>query len=233
MRCGHKASLLNKQLLAIATCLVLFGWHPVFADGYLTPVSVSPNAQGQIPSMATGVAPSTIWVPIATQSISTATDTSCFSSTGKGPGQTIMPAANVPYVGNTFVMLCEGVFTTPAIGTVGAVAKVKWGATTVATATSSGLAASATNNLQWSMQAKCTLITVSATPSSSTAMCWGTFTYGQGLTGLSPIVTNFQSASPVNVDTTAAFKIDMTLALASALGTENLTALGGSVQIIY
>lgn len=192
----------------------------------------SKNSTGQTSSMV-GVAPSTIWVPTANVIINSTADTSCFSATGVGFGQTVTPSAGVPYVGNTFWMVCEGVFTTPAIGTVGVLSKVKWGAATVASATSSGLQTSASNNLQWALQARCTLRTISATPSSSTVMCWGTFSYAQAATGSQLVVTNFQSASPVSVDTTAAFKIDLTMALASSLGTENLTSVGGSVEIKF
>lgn len=192
---------------------------------------------GQIVSMGGGRSPSTIWASAAGASITTTADTSCFSATGSGPGQTITPPnTTIPYLRNTFTLTCEGTYTSPAIGTVGIVSKIKWGSTTVATATSPGLSASSSNTLQWTAWAKCTVQSVNnSVANSSTVSCWGAFTYAQGAgaTSLAVITTPFFSVSPVTVDTSAAFKIDLTLALASSLGTESLTGIGGLVKIEY
>lgn len=208
----------------------------VSAQGYLTPVpGVAPNAQGQVPSMAGGIATSTIWVPSATVAIGTS-DTSCFSGTGRGPGQTITPVTGIPYVGNQFSLYCSGVFSTPTINTATMTVKIKWGTTTVATATSSGLQATATN-LQWTLSGLCTVIAISATPSASTVICNGQFTYAQGVTGSSVVTTALQAATPatpVSVDTTAAFKLDLTMAWSTQSGSppQAATSLGGNVQIV-
>lgn len=200
---------------------------------------VTPSVNSPLLSMANGTAPSTIWASAAGASITTTADTSCFSATGSGPGQTITPTTTpvvAPYQYNNFTLTCEGTYASPAIGTVGIVSKVKWGSVTVATATSPGLAASSTNTLQWTAWAKCTLQTANnGSANSSTVSCCGAFTYAQGAgaTSLAVITTPFFSASPVTVDTSAAFKIDLTLALASTLGTENLTGIGGLVKIEF
>lgn len=195
--------------------------------------AVSLGCNNQVVSMAGGRAGSTIWVPTATVSIGTS-DTSCFSATGRGPGQTITPTASpaVPYIGNTFTLNCNGVFSTPALNSATILSKIKFGSTTVASATSSGLQATATN-LQWTLSGVCTILTVSATPSASTITCSGAFTYAQGATGSSVVSTNFQSVTPVSVDTTTAFKVDMTMAWSSVSGGQAATVLNGTVQILY
>lgn len=198
--------------------------------------SYVPPVNSPLLNMAGGTPSSTIWIPTATVTIGTA-DTSVFSATGQGPGQTIIPssvAPIAPYVGNTFSLQCFGVFTTPTINTATITSKMKWGSVTVASATSSGLQASATN-FQFTLQAICTIITISASANSSTVMCSGTFTYAQGATGSSVVTTSFQSTSPVSVDTVSDFKPDLTMSWSTQGGSppQAATVLIGSVQIIF
>lgn len=200
--------------------------------------ALTPAVNAPMLSMAGGTDTSTIWVPTATVLINTAAETSCISGTGQGPGQTITPSTVpvAPYVGNTFLLQCTGVFTTPAVNTATITPRIKWGSVTVAGGTaSSGLAASSSNTLQFTLTGMCTLITISASANSSTVMCSGSFTYGQGITGSSVVSTNFQSTSPVSVDTVSAFKPDLTMQWSSVGGTpaQSATSLMGLVQILF
>ncbi len=206
-----------------------------FAQGYLTPIVMAPNALGQVPSMGGGVAPSTIWVtsPSSTQAINSTTDTSCFSSTGKGPGQTITPVTNIPYQGNLFVMECEGIYSSPVVNTIGIIPKIKWNSTTIAGGVSSSGVQASASNFQWKLNAKCVVIAASLTPNASTVSCWGTFSYAQSVTGSAPVVTSFQSLTPVAVDTTAPFKIDMTMAWSGTPTTQSATSLAGNIVIYF
>lgn len=207
--------------------LCLLAVSPVFA------AALVPAVNSTMLNMAGGTPPSTIWVPTATQAIGTG-DTSCFSATGQGPGQTITPTTSpvAPYVGNAFQLSCSGVFTT-GLTTATITTKIKWGSTTVASATSANLTISLTN-AQWTAQATCVVIAISATPSASTVMCSGNFTYAAVTSGSNPVVTtNFQSTSPVSVDTTAAFKPDLTLSLSSTSSGQSATSLMGADQIVF
>lgn len=196
--------------------------------------ALTPAVNAPLLSMAGGTAGSSIWSPTAAVTSTSTSDTSCFSATGQGPGQTITPTTSpvAPYVGNSFLMQCAGVLSAPGVSVVGLVTKVKWGSVTVATVTTSAPTASSVN-LQWTLYSWCTINTISATPSASTVTCLGAFTYSAAATG-SPIVTSsFQSTSPVSVDTTAAFKLDLTLAWASTVTTQTWTSLMGLLQILF
>lgn len=220
-----------KRLISAFALLVFF---PLVCFG----AALTPPVNAPMLSMAGGTDPSTIWVPTATVLINTTAETSCLSGTGQGPGQTITPSTVpvAPYVGNTFLLQCTGVFSTPAVNTATITPRIKWGSVTVAGGTaSSGLQAGATGNLQWTLSGTCTVITISASPNASTVMCAGSFTYAQGLTGSSLVSTNFQSTSPVSVDTVSAFKPDLTMQWSSVGGTpaQTATSLMGIVQIQF
>lgn len=217
------------KIFWIVLC-VIFGAVNLAGGAALTPAVNAPML-----SMAGGTAGSTIWSPTATVSIATAAETSCLSATGQGPGQTITPSTNpvAPYVGNAFSLQCTGIYSTPVANVATITPKIKWGSVVVAGGTaSSGLQASATN-FQWTLNGTCTLITISGSANSSTVMCSGTFTYAQGLTGSSVVVTSFQSNSPVSVDTVSAFKPDLTLTWSSVAGGQTATGLMGLVQILF
>jgi hypothetical protein len=217
----------NQSIVAIAFWLASLG--TVFG------AALTPAVNAPMLSMAGGTAGSTIWSPTATVPITTTAETSCLSSTGQGPGQTITPSTNpvAPYIGNAFLLQCTGVYSTPTANVATITPKIKWGSVTVAGGTaSSGLQASATN-FQWTLTGMCTIITISASANSSTVMCSGTFTYAQGLTGSSIVTTSFQSTSPVSVDTVSAFKPDLTLTWSSVATGQAATGLMGLVQILF
>lgn len=210
---------------------VIFFWllfcGPLLAQGFLTPASVAPNAQGQLPSMVGGVAPSTILISNAAQSIASTSDVSCFSATITGPGATI--PANGPYAGNTYRLICRGVFSTPltSVGTL--TAKIKWGATTVSSVTSATLTASATN-LPFYIDVICTIQTSGA---SGTMSCGGAFNYSAALIGLGPVLNNLTTTSPVTINTTTNSKIDATLAFSSIAGGQTATGTVGTIEVLY
>lgn len=205
------------------------------AVGFANGAALTPPVNSPMLSMAGGTAGSTIWSPTATVSIATGAETSCLSATGQGPGQTITPSTNpvAPYVGNSFLLQCTGIYSTPIANVATITPKIKWGSVVVAGGTaSSGLQASATN-FQFTLTGMCTLITISGSANSSTVMCSGTFTYAQGLTGSSTVTTSFQSNSPVSVDTVSAFKPDITMTWSSVAGGQTATSLMGLVQILF
>src|ERR1700722_5422356 len=141
---------------------------------------------GQIASMGGGRAPSTVWVPTAAVTIASTAETSCFSATGQGPGQTI--AGGTSYAGNNFYLHCAGIVTTP-IGGGTVTLKVKWGSVAVGTLSGGALTVSLTNQ-PWVLDANCTFRSVSGTPSSSTMVCSGL------LSGATVASASFSSVSP-------------------------------------
>lgn len=156
---------------------------------------------GQIPSMGGGRSPSTIWVTTTGQpTLSGGTEQSAFSATGQGPGQTI--TGGVPYAGNNFWLHASGIATTP-IGGGSVTVKVKWGSVAVATLTGAALTVSLTNQ-PWTLDANCTMISVSGTANSSTMTCSGI------LLGVSTLSLAFtSSAASTTVDTVSNQILDM------------------------
>jgi hypothetical protein len=208
------------RLLAILFASAM-AFSSALADSMNVP-GITPNANGQVPSMSSGVAPSTIYVPTAAQTIATTSETSLFSSTGSGPGQTV--AASVQYAGNRFWFHAGGVITTPVGG--GTVTlKIKYGSTAVLTVSGVALSISLTNQ-PWVYDAYCTIRTVSGTPSSSTMSCSG------DLIGATTTPQAFANTSAVNIDTTTSAKIDTTWTWASVT-TQTLTETDSHVQIMY
>lgn len=177
---------------------------------------------GQIASMGGGRAPSTIWVPTAAVTIGTTSETSVFSATGQGPGQTI--TGGVPYVGNEFHLHAAGVVTTP-IGGGTVTLKVKWGTVAVATLSSGTLAISLTNQ-PWTIDASCTIRSISASVSSSTMVCSGFFI------GATAVGVAFGSVAAVSVDTTANQVLDISWTWGTVT-TQTVTVNDSVVEIKY
>lgn len=199
---------------------------PAYADDSFSP-GLAPNAQGQVPSMVGGVAPSTILVSNAAQVMASTGDTSCFSATAVGPGATI--PGNGPYAGNTYHIRCRGVFTTPltSVGTL--TVKIKWASTVVSTVTTGTLTASATN-LPFDLDVICTIQT---SGSSGTMSCGGAFNYSAALTGLSSVFNSLSITSPATINTTVSSKIDATMAFSTVAGGQTATGLVGVIEVEY
>jgi hypothetical protein len=187
----------------------------------------TPAVNSPMLSMAGGTAPSTIYVPTASQTIASTSDVSCFSSTGQGPGATI--AANGAYVGNAYRLHCSGVYTTPIGNTATLTAKIKWAATTIATATTGALPVSATNLPFW-FDAFCVIQTIGAT---GTIVCWGNLTYSTALIGVAALSNILQTTSAITIDTTASSKIDATAAWSTTAGGQTATAIEGNIEILF
>lgn len=185
------------------------------------------NGSGQVTSMASGVAPSTIWSTTARQTMNTSSDVSCFSATGQGPGLTI--PANGPYAGNQYQLNCYGVYSTPIANTATLLAKIKWGATTVASVTIPAVG-QLTTNFPWTAQANCTVITAGA---SGTMECLGSLCFSTALTGIAPLCSYILTASPVTIDTTVDSKIDMTAQWSTVAGGQTASTIIGTVVIWY
>lgn len=214
---------MNSFLRAFLICLALTS--TAFAQN-ANSSGVFPNAQGQLPSMANGIAPSTIFAATASSTINSSSDTSCFG-TGVGSGATI--PANGPYAGNTYRLLCRGVYTAPAANLATSTVKIKWGATTVASVTTAALTSSATD-LPFSIDVICTIRTAGA---SGSMICGGSFQYAGALTGLATVFNSLSIASVATINTTVSSKIDATMAINGSLTTQSASGIAGVVEILY
>lgn len=196
-----------------------------------TGIDLSPyatkNAQGQVGSMAGGVAPSTIWSTRARQTIASTGDVSCFSATGGGPGLTI--PANGPYAGNQYLLTCNGVYSVPNLNVATLTAKVKWGATTVASVTVPAVAI-LTTNYPFMASAQCTIITAGA---SGSMECFASVCFATALTAIAPLCSYAITASAVTIDTTVSSKIDMTAAWSSVAGGQTASTTVANAIILY
>lgn len=189
--------------------------------------ALTPAVNAPLLSMAGGTAPSTIWSTTARQTMATTSDVSCFSATGQGPGLTI--PANGGYAGNQYLLTCGGVFTVPNLNASTVTAKVKWGATTVASVTVPAVAVASTN-FPFTAQANCTIITTGATGSME---CFGSVCFSAALTGIAPLCSFVITASAVTIDTTVNSKIDMTAAWSAITTTQSATTILASAQILF
>lgn len=208
----------------ISLIAVIFSYHLSYAQ--LIVPGVTPNLQGQLPSMANGIAPSTIFATTASSTINSSSDVSCFG-TGAGAGTTI--PANGPYIGNTYRLICRGIYTTPAVNLSTSTVKIKWGATTVASVTTAALTSSATN-LPFSIDVICTIRTTGA---SGSMICGGSFQYAGALTGIATVFNSLSIASVATIDTTVSSKIDATMAINGSLTTQTASGIVGVVEILY
>lgn len=188
------------------------------ADTVITPPLVS---------MASGRAPSTIYVPTAAQTINTTGDTSCFSATGVGPGLTI--TGGVPYAGNRFRLRCNGIYTTPLANAAAVTMKVKWGATVVASNTTVALTSSLTN-MPFYIEETCT---IQSSGASGTMVCSGHIDFAVAALNIALLSTSVFTASASTINTTATSKLDITMALSGVVGSPALTVTDGSAEILY
>lgn len=185
---------------------------------------IIPNSKGQLPSMASGAAPSTVWSPTAAVTIANTTEASVFSATGVGApdGRTFGP---VQYPGNYFQMHAAGAVTTPITG--GSVTiKIKWGSTAILTLSSAALSVSLSNQ-PISIDAACVIQSVSATPNASTAVCSGTFSGGTATPA------KFVNTTSVNIDTTITQTLDTTWTWGGSLTTQSVTFVEGLTEIKF
>lgn len=209
-----------KKYLLASTFLVAAAY--AFAG---TPGSLTPPVNGPMIGMNGGQPPSTTYVSGASQVMATTSDVSFFSSTGAGT-QTI--PANGPYAFNSFMLRASGVYTAPTVNTATATIKIKWASTTIASITTNALGQA--TNAPFSFVANCTIQSI-ATPSASTIVCRGNFSFMTGVLGLSPTANIIQTTSPVTIDTTVNSKLDATLAWSSVAGGQTATGIEGQIEI--
>lgn len=206
----------------------LSGTYPACVVNTANGVAIATkNASGQIASMASGVSPSTIWSSTARQVMASASDVSCFSATGTGPGLTI--PANGPYAGNQYLLNCVGVYSVPNLNAATVTAKVKWGSTTVASVVVPAIAI-LTTNFPFSATASCTIITSGAT---GTVECVASMCFSAALTAIAPLCSYAITASPVTIDTTTASKIDMTAAWSTVAGGQTASTIIANAMILF
>lgn len=220
----------GRKLLWVALAAVLLAgsaYGQFSGGGNTTNNGALPNANGQLPSMVGGVATSTIWVPTAAQTITTTTETSCFSSTGAGPGQTI--PANGPYIGNRYRLRCNGIYTTGLANVATIAVKMKWGSTVITTGTTAALNSSLTN-MPFYIDETCTLRTVGA---SGTVVCTGDIKIATAVLNIGLLSTAIYTTGTATIDTTQSSKVDITLTVSSLVGSPSISTIDGAVEILY
>lgn len=186
---------------------------------------IKPNAMGQVPSMVGGVAPSIIAVLNSNVASSTSSDTNCYSGTVVGAGTNI--PANGPYIGNTYRLLCSGVYSV-GVSVSSATMKIKFGSATIASATTASLPVSV-SNLPFLVDVRCTIRSIGA---SGGMVCSGIAQFSTAATTAPPVIMS-SGASPVAIDTTVANTFQITSALTSIIGSPSITATGGSIEVLY
>lgn len=208
---------MKKVFLALAICAAI--------SGPALPQATTPAVNSPLLSMAGGTAPSTIFVSTVSSTINTTGDISCFG-TGVGPGRTI--GANQAYIGNTYRILCRGVYTTPLANTSTVTAKIKWGATTIVSVTTGALPASATN-FPFQVDVICTVRSIGA---SGSIVCNGGMSYVAALAGLSFLFNSLDTPTAVTIDTTGSSLLDATASW-SAVTTQTASGISGALEILY
>lgn len=186
-----------------------------------------PAVNSPMLSMGGGTAPSIIYTTTANQTIALASDVSCFSATGQGPGQTI--AGNAAYVGNTYRLQIRGVYSTPLANVATVTGKLKWGSTTIATITTAALPASA-SNFPFFIDLICVIRSIGG---SGSIVCTGGLSYVSALSGLSFLYNDLTTVSPVTIDTTTASVLDITGAWSTVAGGQTASGITGTIEILF
>lgn len=192
---------------------------------------IVPNANGQVPSMVGGVAPSLIYTLASSVVSNTTSDTNCYSgATSGGPGATI--PANGPYVGNTYRLTCRGVFTTGALNTATATIKIKFGSVTVASVTTAALPISLTN-FQFLVDEECVFYSVG---SSGTIACNGDakfWTTANSSLVAPPAVYITTAQTPATINTTTSNAWQITSAFSNTTSSPSITATSGTIEVKF
>lgn len=200
------------------------------ACGVAYAVATTPPVNSPLISMAGGTAPSTIWSTTARQTMATTSDVSCFSATGQGaPGGLTIPA-NGAYIGNQYQLVCNGVYSAPALNAATLSLKLKWASTAVATSGAVLPTAAVSTNFAFVITATCTVITIGA---SGSMECVGQACFSAGLVGAALSCGYFLSAAPVTINTTVDSKIDITAAWSSVAGGQTMTTIIGQAMILF
>lgn len=161
--------------------------------------------------------PQTLFTQTADKTVSnTVTETSII---GTGTGSLTLPA-NFFTTGKTIRLRVGGIYSTPALSTPSVVIKLKYGSTTIATVTTTGLLAGA-SALKFEGEA---VITCRSTGASGTVMVHGDVEYAIGVAGQIAIDTLNNGGATTTVDTTASSLLDITVTWDSATSTRIVTS---------
>lgn len=190
--------------------------------------ATTPAVNSPLLSMNGGTTPSVICVTTTNATIASTSDISLFSGTQPtGTTQTI--PANGAYAGNTYRILCRGLYTTPLVSAGTATFKVKWGSTVLASVTTATLTASATN-FPFELDV---LLTIRTTGSTGSIMCTGHVECATALTGVSTVFNNLSIGSVATIDTTVNSVLDATMSFSSIAGSQTASCMTGSIEILF
>lgn len=207
-------------------------WTPLAVSG--NPQSCQPNtpamigfdANGIIQCNALGVSQGQ-WQSTGPTTVASTSDVSVYGGAGNGVGSLTL-AANSAYVGETFLFVYGGTYSTPLLNAATITAKVKWGATTLTTATTAGLGIGLTStNFPFSVSVRCTVQQIG---SSGKIACFGNFATTAGLISTSPISTVQITASAVTFDSTQSVTIDSTMAWSSVAAGQTASVIIAGIQ---
>lgn len=166
-----------------------------------------------------------IFTQTATKTITnTITETSII---GSGIGTPSLPA-NFFVVGKTIRLRIGGIYTTPALATPSIVIKVKYGATVIATVTTSSLLSGATN-LEFDGEV---LITCRTTGATGTVMVHGDIEYSTGLAGTIAVDSLNNAGATTTIDTTGGNLLDVTITWDSATTTRSVSSTITTIEVL-
>ncbi len=155
----------------------------------------------------------------------TVTETSIIG-TGVGYGLTL--PTNFFVAGKTIRLRIGGIYTTPALATPSLVIKVKYGATVIATVTTTALLSGATN-LEFDGEVDITCRTTGAT---GTVMVHGDIEYATGVVGTIAVDPLNNAGATTTIDTTASSLLDVTITWDSATSTRSATSTVATVEVL-
>lgn len=187
------------------------------------------SSSGQIKGMdAVGTAMS-IGGAIFTQTAD-ATVTNSVAETsiiGTGVGTTTLPA-NFFVAGKTIRLRIGGIYSTPALATPSIVIKVKYGATVLATVTTSSLLSGATN-LEFDGEIS---ITCRSTGATGTVMAHGDIEYSTGLAGTISVDPLNNAGATTTINTTTSNALDCTVAWDTATATRIVKSTVTTIEVL-
>lgn len=165
----------------------------------------------------------TIFSATATQTINTASETSCFSATGVGSQSVPLAAFKI---GSKFHIQCGGAYTTGVASVATVLMKVKFGSTVIASFTTPALPTSA-SALGFKLDETCTVRTTGA---SGTVVCTGALTYASAAIGGAPVWNPIVSAGAVTVDLSGTTTLmDATNTLSSIVSSPSASVYEASI----
>lgn len=169
--------------------------------------------------------PGVIFTQTADQTVTnTVTETTIL---GTGVGTKTLPA-NFFAVGKTIRLRVGGVYSTPALATPSLIIKVKYGATVIATVTTTALLSGATN-LEFDGEI---LITCRTTGASGTVMVHGDVEYATGVAGTISVDPLNNAGATTTIDTTASNALDVTVQWDTATSTRIAKSTVSAIEIL-